>query len=522
MKLNSRVLPLLLLLTALLNAQAQQPSFSVAGIKPFDKAAPGQIMEVLFEGLGSGPAPTILPATDFSVEVSQDGVTQSAKIGITKFSMVYNPKTDNSGKPTFEVGGMQMRAFHSVSFVVPKGLHPGPAEVVGSYKGKRGNAVTMEIIEKPLPPAVGGVSRLAVGTSLPDRPPTFGERTSDLGWKFERGATVNMFVQPLVDPDDPNSAVLVHFKQGNNDYEAVTRVKSTPAHVENRRSSVGMFAPREELEVEVPAALEPGKVQVEIRLKANGQVSEPVKMDAAITDVTRAVETPTAPRIMAVTPNRIGAGQMVLISVDQRRALEPSPQDTKVVIEQDNALYYAHIEKNSAVVGPTRRPDGPVMLFVRTTRQITGRVQVRVVNPARGEQTGASEPVSLEIVDEVLPPELIDARESTDADVAQLKELYQAQKDAGRDFPPYDPGRRYLTLRVQGIDLNPKFVRITLDQGAQKFKLVADDFSLYSADSLIVRLPQSLNGGDVKITIQNYGGDRYSTPVTKTIVLAAK
>ena len=523
MKLNSRVSLLLLLLTALLTASAQQPSFTVAGIKPFDKAVPGQIMEVLFEGLSSGPSPTILPETDFAIAVSQDGVKQKAKIGITKFTMIHEPNSDNSGNNTFEIGGMKMRAFHVVTFVVPKGLHPGPAEVVASYKGQRGNAVTMEIIEKPLPPALGTMSVLAVGASAPDRTP-MNLQANDIGWRFERGTTALVSVQPLVDPDDPNSAVLIHFKQGNNDYEAVTRVTSTPARIDSRRRNVGMYAPREELEVDVPAALEPGRVEVKIRLKANGQLSDPVKMTAAITDATRAVETPntTAPHIMALTPNRIGAGQMLLLSVDQRRTLEPSPKETQVVIEQDNIRYFATIEKNSAVNGPSREPNGPVGLFVRTTRQLTGRVQVRVLNPARGEQLGLSAPAALEIVDEVLPPELLGASESTDADLARLKEVYEAQKQAGREFPPYDPSHRYLTLRVRDVDLNPKFVRITFEQAGQKFTLSPDDFSLYSADALIVRVPAGLKAGNVKVSVENSGGDRYSAPATKTFVFAAR
>jgi virulence-associated protein VagC len=34
-----------------------------------------------------------------------------------------------------------------------------------------------------------------------------------------------------------------------------------------------------------------------------------------------------------------------------------------------------------------------------------------------------------------------------------------------------------------------------------------------------VRLPKELNGGNIKLTIENSGGDRYSTPVTKSFVL---
>ena len=86
----------------------------------------------------------------------------------------------------------------------------------------------------------------------------------------------------------------------------------------------------------------------------------------------------------------------------------------------------------------------------------------------------------------------------------------------------YDPDRRYLTIRAKGIDYNPKFVRITLEQADQKFTLSQEDLSLYAIDSLIVKLPKDLKGGEVNFTIENSDGDRYSTPVTKTFVLASR
>jgi len=511
----------LLLVTTSLTVGAQQPSFTVEGIRPFDKAVPGQIMEVLFEGLGSLDSPMILPETDFTVEVSQDGVKQKAKVRVTKFTMIREMKTDGPSRNTVDFSGIKMRAYHAVSFVVPKGLHPGPAEVIASYKGKRGKPVAMEIVEKPLTPVVGSTAIIAVGSIAPERTSEAMVEGMDLGWRLERGATVTLSVNPLVDPDDPNSAVLVRFKQGGNDYDAVTRIRSTPAKVENRNGGVGFMAAREELEVDVPTALNVGKAQVEIRLKANGQVSDPVNMTATITDVTRVAETPnvSAPRVLAVTPQKVGAGQSILISVDQRRALEPSPKDTQVVIEQGTARYYAQIEHNSGDNGPNKAPDAPVAFFVRTTRELIGRVQLRVVNPLRGE-TGMSAPVPLEIVDEVIPPVLTSVSESTDADLARLKEMYETQKLAGHEFPEYDPDSRYLTVKVKGLDLNPNYVSITLEQNEEEFELDARDFSSYSGDVLIVKLPYQLKPGEVKFSIDNWGGgDRYSTPATKTFTL---
>lgn len=523
MKLHSLsfLLLVLLMVTASLTVRPQQSSFTVARIKPYDKAVPGQVMEVLIEGLSSGAAPVVIPATDFNIEVSQDGVTQTAKVRITTFTMIPETTPKSSNGNSIDFAGMKMRSYQAVSFVVPKGLHPGPAEVTATYKGRRGNSIGMEIIEKPLAPLVGTTSVLAVGGMLPERTPQRKLEGNDLGWRLERGTTARVSINPLVDPDDPNSAVLIRFKQGGNDYDAVTRIKSSPKRVENRGRGVGFFPATEQLEVDVPAALELGKAEVEIRLKANGQVGEAVTLTALITDITRVAEVPnvSAPRLLSVTPNRIGAGQSLLISIDQRRTLEPSPKETLVIIEQGNARYFPTIEKNSALLGPSKAPDTPVALFVRTTRELIGRVQIRVLNPLRGEQTGLSAPVPLEIVDEVLPPELISVSESTEADLERLRQMYETQKQAGRAFPQYYPKHRYLTIRARGVDYNPRFVRITLEQAEQKFTLSPDDFSSYSNDGLIVRAPKGLTGGDVKLTIENSGGDRYSTPVTKSFVL---
>lgn len=519
----SFVLPVLLLVTVSVNVHSQQ-SFKVAGLKPFDKAVPGQVLEVLIEGLSSGAVPVMIPETDFTVTVSQDGITQPAKVRIAKFTMIRdfnaekNPGTSN--KNMVDIGGMKMRSYHAVSFVVPPGLHPGAAEVVASYKGQSGNAIGLEIVEKPLTPVVGSTAMLAIGGMSPGRT---GEMKigNDLGWRLERGTTVNVSVNPLVDPEDPNSAVLIRFKQDGNDYDAITRVTTTLARVTQRGPGVGFMAAREQLEVDVPAGLTLGKAQVEIRLKANGQLSDPVLLTATITDVTRVTEAPnvSAPRVLAVTPTRIGAGQTIMISIDQRRALDPNPDDTRVIIERDSFRYFATIEQNSAVLSPSKAPDAPVGIFVRTTRELIGRVQLRVLNPLRGEPAGLSAPVSLEIVDEVIPPVLEGVREATDADLASLKDLHDKAKQAGKEFTSYNPERRYLKIRVRDVDYNPQFVRITLEQGDKKLTLAPSDFSTFSGDGLIVRLPPGLHAGEVKLTIENSTGDTYSTPAMKTFVL---
>jgi hypothetical protein len=83
MKLNSAGFLLLVMLMVIspLTVRPQQPSFTVASIRPYDKAVPGQIMEAMIESLTSGTQPTVLPETDFKIEVMQDGVRKMRRCG---------------------------------------------------------------------------------------------------------------------------------------------------------------------------------------------------------------------------------------------------------------------------------------------------------------------------------------------------------------------------------------------------------------------------------------------------------
>src|SRR5687768_9574498 len=185
MKRQRLLLCALLVVGTSLPVRAQQQSFTVEGIKPFDKAVPGQVMEVLIEGLGSLNAPMVVPESDFKVEVSQDGVKQKAKVRRTTFTMIRDMKTAGAKPNTVDIAGIQMRAYHAVSFVVPAGLRPGPAEVVASYKGNRGNPVALEIVEKPLAPVVSATAMLTVGGISPERTSQMNVQGNDLGWRLE-------------------------------------------------------------------------------------------------------------------------------------------------------------------------------------------------------------------------------------------------------------------------------------------------------------------------------------------------
>lgn len=493
--------------------QAQQPpGFRLTQIAPYDKAVPGQIMQLLVEGLEGGASPLLLPAEDFKLAVLQDGVSQQAKIRTVTATYRSEPRPTAAAGP----GDLKMHAFQSVNFVVPQGLHPGVVELTLSYRGQSGNPIALTIVEKPLRPSVGTVSVMTINTSSLPAPNTR-LQGNDLGWRLERGSTARVSVNPLTDPDDPNSAVLIRFKQGDTYYDAQTRVTNQAFRMENRNRGVGFFPAQDFLEVDVPAALTAGPVEVEIRLRANGQEGEAARLSATIIDSARAVEAPAtnAPRLLLVAPTRVGAGQALMLSLDYRRTLEPDPAQTVIVIEQDNSRYIVPVEQSSLKFGP-RAPDAPVVFFVRTTNAIIGKAQIRIFNQLRGQQTGMSDPIAIEIVDKPLPPELLGVSESTAVDLAHLRQMYELQTLAGRDFPDFDPLGKYLTIRIKGIDYNPRFVRITLTQDSRSFTLGPQDFSSYSNDVLIVRQPIDLKPGRVKLSIENRGIESFSVPVTRT------
>jgi hypothetical protein len=192
-------------------------------IAQFDKAVPGQIMEVQIEGLGGAPPAKLLPSADFQVEVTQDGVKQPAKVRLVLPSMTRVKNADGSFG--------DMKGFQSVSFVVPHGLHSGVADVVVLYQGMQSEPLKLTVLDRPLRPTVGGPAIMTMSPiSLPVPAP--GTRMTDMGWRFERDSKAQLFLKPLVDPDDPAAAILIRFKQGNQFYEAPAHVLHQPERTE--------------------------------------------------------------------------------------------------------------------------------------------------------------------------------------------------------------------------------------------------------------------------------------------------
>lgn len=505
-----------LVLLAAIAASAQSQRFRVVRVAPYDQAASGEIMELEVEGLGSVGAPLMLTAEDFKLTITQDGIAQEARIRTVVPMLKSEPRRPDD-KAAVGPEGMKMRAVQSIRFVVPGGLHAGETELSLSYKGQTGNSISLTILEKPLRPTVASLAVMTVNTSALPVP---GQRlpNSDLGWRLERGSVTELFVNPLTDPDDPNSAVLVRFKQGGNVLETTARVKSSPNEVRSRGRAIGFFPARDVLEVDVPAGLVVGPVELEIRLRANGQESEPAKVNATITDANQSTGAATlnAPRLLLVAPTRVGAGQSMLLSLDYRRTLDPDPTKTMVVIEQGTARYLITPERSSVDFDRNRAQDAPVMIFMRTTKDIIGKAQVRVFNQLRDQQSGMSEPIPIEILSEPLAPEIGGVNVATQKELAHLRQMYEMATRAGSKFTEYDPASNYLTIRVRGIDFNPRYVRISLAQDKKTFTLAPVDFSSYSNDVLVVRLPRELKAGEATLIIENRGVDSFSPAASKT------
>src|SRR6266542_3314406 len=132
-----------------LTSAQQLSAFRVTEVAPYDKAVPGEIMQLLVEGIEGGASPLMLSAEDFKLIVSQDGVSQEAKIRTVTATLISNRHPGREVTATVAVEGMQMRAYQSVNFVVPRGLHMGVAELTPSQRRKPSNTSTLTNERKP-------------------------------------------------------------------------------------------------------------------------------------------------------------------------------------------------------------------------------------------------------------------------------------------------------------------------------------------------------------------------------------
>jgi hypothetical protein len=522
----SALAPLFILLSATAGLAQAEGALRIAGVGPYTDVAPGQIVELRVEGFDER---FIAPPSDggLRILVTQDGSTRAAA------ARTAAPVIVREGPPAAGAGSsVGMKTFTGVTFVVPKGLRAGEAEVVVSYRGRRSAPFKLNVVERPQRPVVGGAPIKTISPASLPAPMPAGSRASRerLGLKFERGAKgVEIFVRPLADPEDPEAGVQVRFKQGGAFYDANARVvHRRGGREEMPNGGFRLMPPRDVLEVDVPELLAPGEAELEITLRAAGQAGEAALVPVTVTDAERAFESPkeAAPRMLAVSPRRVGTGQALLISVDRRRALDPDPSKVEVVFETPDGAwsYKAKPEVNTAVRDPGMPPDAPVLLIVRVPKQMTGDVRVRLRNPAREEYAGAaSEPAQVEVSGEPVAPEVSGAAEASEAEVSQLRRLSAEQSRDPRVRPVYDPSARYVSIRGTGFDPNPKFVRVRMEQeGQAAVTLDRRDFAIYSHGSIIVRAPKGFRAGAVRVTVENRGASGYSAPAAATLQLSER
>ena len=516
----------LALTVCLAHAAAQSegaPRIAEAGTK--DAAVPGQIIELRVEGFGER---FITPPGDaLRVLVTQDGSTHAAR------ARTAAPVIVREGPPAVGAGSsIGMRQYQGLSFVVPRGLRAGEAEVVVEYRGRRSPPFKLGIADRPGRPVVGGAGIVSIAPASMPPPPRPGDAATrrGLGLKFERGAKgVEIHVRPLSDPDDADAGVVVRFKQGGAFYDAAARVVHRAGGREDMPNGGFRLMPaRDVLEIDVPELLAPGEAELEISLRAAGQTGEPALVPVTVTDAARAFESPkeAAPRMLAVSPRRVGAGQPLMISVDRRRALDPDPSKVEIVFETPDGAWSFKAKPDSRTVerAEAAAPDAPVLLIARAPKNITGDVRVRLHNPARADYEGASsEPAQIEIVSETIPPEVRSVAEASAAELSQLRQITSAQAADPRVRPAYQSGVRYVSIRATGLDPDPRHLRVRVEQeGRGAVTLERGDFALFTNTGLIVRLPQGFGPGTVRVSVENRGANGYSTPVVRTFELPAR
>lgn len=214
-----------------------------------------------------------------------------------------------------------------------------------------------------------------------------------------------------------------------------------------------------------------------------------------------------------------------MLSVDRRRALDPDPSKVRVVFEaQDGTRRSVEPEMNSALREPNASPDLPVLLIVRAPEQLSGGVRVRILNPARAEYAGAeSEPAEVEIVSEAIAPEVSSVAEASASELSQLRRLAEAQSRDPRVRPVYESSARYVSIRGTGFDPDPRFIRVRMGQeGREPVTLGRGDFSLFSHNAVLVRVPKGFRAGAVRVTVENRGAAGYSAPATGTFELSER
>ncbi len=500
-------------------ALAQKLEIRIAkGMTSLD-AFPGQMVKFYLEGFDDNPT-AIIPNERFQVTVSQGGMNYAAKIRAvtpvrlnTKYYEGLNAGPNKEKNVKTEVNDNQqppvLTAYQELLFMLPLTLREGEATAVVKYRDKQSEEFQFKIAIKPMTP------RIFLGVKTIGRPPNqpLNKSASPMTPIFERGQDEELTLSPLVDPETPDSAVIVTFKQNEIKHEVFAKITRIDPKAGDPNGQMIIGPVRYVVTVVTPLDLVPGTAEVEVRLRANGMVSEPGSMKIEVADFSKAEA--LKPIVMAIGQSKIGFGQLLTVVVNDIRRLVPNPTETRIILEQNGQRVVLKPERNSAEFLQRQDISMPVLLVVRIGKELTGNVILHVYHPGRGEQAGLSDGVPLEIVSEVLPPNVKKVAESTAQDLTPLRALHQQALKMGREFSAYDPDARYVTIQATGLDMNPKNVRITFSQNGKSITLKMADFSLNTNEQLLVRMPDDLVPGAAQVSIQNIGEGKLSEAVVK-------
>jgi hypothetical protein len=503
---------------------AQKGELTIDGSSVVEGAVPGQMLDVFVRGIIWQPGPPI-PFDRFQVLVTQDGVTRHAKVRSAAFGLM-NPRVQlkSPSSPAEKIPDISeqlagAKPYQVVTFTAPLDLHEGDAVVVVNYRERLTNGFTFKVVNRLPAPRIGVGIEVAMTSSEVTPPnPDDVKQGAKRGLRLERGRDAELSVHPLLDPEIPESGVVVTFKQGSLTKDVNAKVVRRGG-TESDGSTV-IFAPvRYQVVVHAPEELELGAAHIEVRLKLRGQLSEPGSAEGLIIDSSGIAGSADVfkPHVTNMGERRIGIGQAITVSIDAKW-LEPDPSKALIVLEQGPKRVELKPEVNSAAVRTRLTGRTPPILIARDEDgDLTGYVTVRVYNPARGDRDGLSEGTPIEIVDEVVPPLGISVSEAAKQDIALLRALHAEALKQGRDHHEYDPDARYVTIRAIGLDYNRHYVRVKFEQEGRQFILKYEDFSLSIEDRLVVRVPDAIKPGSVQLTIQNKGANGLSDPVIATV-----
>ena len=497
---------------------AQETELRILNSSHVVNAVIGQIIEVRLKGIEERRAPS-LPVERFEVIVRQHGVTSRAAVrGATPTLMTTEESSEYLGKagevPNPQDLAAQLKPVCLLSFTVPLDLVPGDATAIIIYKGsKRSDDFNFKIVDfPPTPRVVTWVP--VVSLSRPTGPPSPDQMKNarGRGLMIRPDKDLELTVRPLIDPETPGSAVLVTFKQESLSREVKARVtrKDAVQRVENGLS----FAPmRYEVLVRPPAELSEGPVDIEVRLRINGKLSEPGIASATV--VARdTINDNELPRVLAIDNAKIGPGQATQLVVN-RDDSSADPSNFVVVLEQGSSRTIVKPERclsSEQLGGPA-----PVILYLRAPANLSGHFTVTVTDESHGLKTRSADGVALEISEGVQPPVITRITQASKQDIGMLTAMREEAMRSGHEFRDYDPFYRYVTIQATGIDYEPTHVHIRFVQAGHAFTLGPADFALSLDDRRVVRVPQGILPGQVNITVQNIGFDRLSDPATGVV-----